>query len=148
MKIKEEELFIKSIISYLKKCNIFNENASVNINYLGPKIDDYSLESVPTETILKKDIEGRKEKQKVFVFASRRTYSRDCIENEKNYEFFEELSEWIEEMNDEECYPDISNIDEISEISSIEVVDSPYIAAVSELEARYQMEIKITYIKE
>lgn len=148
MKIKEEEFFIKSIISYLKKCNIFNENASVNINYLGSKIDDYSLESVPTETILKKDIEGRKEKQKVFVFASRRTYSRDCIENEKNYEFFEELSEWIEEMNDEECYPDISNIDEISEISSIEVVDSPYIAAVSELEARYQMEIKITYIKE
>lgn len=148
MKISDENKFIKSIIEYLKECPIFSEDASVNINYLGSNIDDYSLEAVPAERIVSNFIDGKKLKQKIFVFASRKAYSKDIIENEQNYEFFEELAEWIEEQNDNEIYPDVSNISKIEEIDSIEVIDSPYIAVISEEEARYQMEIKINYIQE
>lgn len=147
MKLKDENSFINSIIDYLKKCPVFEENSKVNINYLGNKIEDYCLEAVPAERTIKRFINGEKEKQKVFVFASRKTYSQDDIENMANYDFFEELAEWIELQNDIEKFPDITNINNIQEIESIEILDSPYICAISETEARYQTEIKITYIQ-
>lgn len=148
MKSSDEEKFIKSIIKFIKESNVFNNEPDININYLGDNVDDYCIEAIPAERIVRQDIEGRKEKQKIFVFASRTAYSQDVIENEDVYVFFEELAEWIEEQNDIENYPDISEIENIEEILSIEVKDSPYICAVSETEARYQMELKISYIQE
>lgn len=147
MKSSDERKFIDSIIDFFKKSSIFSNEPNVNVNYLGNKIDDYCLEAVPAEKTVKKFIDGEKEKQKIFVFTSRTTYSQDIVENEENYVLFEELAEWIEEQNEEENYPDISDITKIEEIESIEVMDSPYICAVNETEARYQMEIKITYIQ-
>lgn len=147
MKKKDEKSFIDSIINFLKQCPVFKEDSKVNINYLGNKIEDYCLESVPAERIMKRFIDGEKEKQKIFVFASRKTYSQDEIENINNYEFFEELAEWIEKQDDNEEFPDISGITNIQEIESIEILDSPYICAINETEARYQTEIKITYIQ-
>lgn len=148
MKREDEKSFIDSIIDYLKQCPEFEENLKVNINYLGNKIEDYCLEAVPAERTVKRFIDGEKEKQKIFVFASRKTYSQDEIENMENYDFFEKIAEWIELQNDNEHFPDIVNINNIQEIESIEILDSPYISAISETEARYQTEIKITYIQE
>lgn len=147
MKIEKEEIFISKIIEFLSKADVFSNRPRIKVDYLGDKIDNYSLEAVPAERTLHIFIDGSKEKQKIFVFASRKTYSQDEIENLENYKLFENLAEWIEEQNDEENYPDISEIENIEEIESIEIMDSPYIAEISETEARYQMEIKITYIQ-
>ena len=51
--------------------------------------------------------------------------------------------------NDETTFVESNTIkiSKASEIETIEIMDSPYIAAVSETEARYQMEIKITYLQ-
>lgn len=147
MKTENEELFISKIIDFLSKADVFSNKPKIKVDYLGDKIDNYSLEAVPAERILHKFIDGSKEKQKIFVFASRKTYSQDDIENLENYKLFENLAEWIEQQNDEENYPDVSEIENIEEIEAIEIMDSPYIAAVSETEARYQMEIRITYLQ-
>ncbi len=147
MKTENEELFISKIIDFLSKADVFSNKPKIKVDYLGDKIDNYSLEAVPAERILHQFIDGSKEKQKIFVFASRKTYSQDDIENLENYKLFENLAEWIEQQNDEENYPDVSEIENIEEIETIEIMDSPYIAAVSETEARYQMEIKITYLQ-
>ncbi len=147
MKKENEELLINKIIDFLAKADVFSNKPKIRIDYLGDKIDNYSLEAVPAERIVKSFIDGSKRKQKIFVFASRKTYSQDEIENLENYKLFEYLSDWIEEQNDDENYPNISDIENIEEIEAIEIIDSPYIAVVSENEARYQMEIKITYIQ-
>ncbi len=147
MKTENEELFISKIIDFLSEADVFSNKPKIKVDYLGDKIDNYSLEAVPAERILHKFIDGSKEKQKIFVFASRKTYSQDDIENLENYKLFENLAEWIEQQNDEENYPDVSEIENIEEIEAIEIMDSPYIAAVSETEARYQMEIRITYLQ-
>lgn len=148
MQIEEEDKLISKIILFLKESSVFAEKKpNINIDYLGKNIEDYSLEAVPAERIIRRFITGEKEKQKIFIFASRKTFSQDEIENFEDYQLFEELAEWIEEQNDNEKYPDISDIEKIEEIESMEVIDSPYVAAVSETEARYQMEIKINYIQ-
>lgn len=147
MRTEKEELFISKIIDFLSKADVFSNKPKIKVDYLGDKIDNYSLEAVPAERILHKFIDGSKEKQKIFVFASRKTYSQDDIENLENYKLFENLAEWIEQQNDEENYPDVSEIENIEEIETIEIMDSPYIAALSETEARYQMEIRITYLQ-
>ena len=141
MKKENEELLVNKIIEYLAQSDVFSNKPKIKIDYLGDKIDNYSLEAVPAERIINTFIDGSKRKQKIFVFASRKTYSQDEIDNLENYKLFEYLADWIEEQNDDENYPDISDIENIEEIETIEIIDSPYIAAVSETE------IKIKYIK-
>ncbi len=147
MKKENEELLVNKIIEYLAQADVFSNKPKIKIDYLGDKIDNYSLEAVPAERIVNTFVDGSKRKQKIFVFASRKTYSQDEIDNLENYKLFDSLAEWIEEQNEDENYPDISEIENIEEIEAIEIIDSPYVAAVSENEARYQMEIKITYIQ-
>lgn len=147
MKKENEELLINKMIEFLSKADVFSDKPKIKVDYLGDKINNYSLEAVPAERIVKGFIDGSKRKQKIFVFASRKTYSQDEVDNLDNYKLFEYLAEWVEEQNDDENYPDISDIENIEEIEAIEIIDSPYVAVVSENEARYQMEIKITYIQ-
>ena len=61
-----------------------NRNYQINANMLSNTLDDYSLDKIPTMTIVESYIDGTKLYRDVYSFRSRKSYSQDAIVNLKN----------------------------------------------------------------
>ena len=80
-------MIIDSIRNYMRnlKClDTFNAAIRVNVNYLDPDIDTYSIEEVPIDPILKKYVNGDSIRQYAFIFISREPYGADVLTNIDN----------------------------------------------------------------
>ena len=91
-----------------------NRNYQINANMLSNKIDDYSLDKIPTNTEIENWIIGVVKRRDVYSFRSRKTYSQDTITNLKNMGFFEQFENAIKTNNDEGNLPDIDGIESIA----------------------------------
>ena len=65
-----------------------NTDYQINANFLGD-IGDYSLDKIPTESVVTRWISGIEIHKDVFSFRSRKFYSQDTINNLINIGFFE-----------------------------------------------------------
>lgn len=90
-----------------------NRKYQINANMLSDKIDDYSLDKIPTSSIVEKWIMGIELHRDVYSFRSRKAYSQDTINNLKNIGFFEEFENAIKTNNDKGVLPEIEGIEEI-----------------------------------
>lgn len=90
-----------------------NRNYQINANMLSNTVDDYSLDKIPTMTIVESYVDGTKLYRDVYSFRSRKSYSQDTIVNLKNMGFFEQFEEAIKTNNEEGNLPDIDNIENI-----------------------------------
>lgn len=116
-----------------------NRNYQINADMLSNKIDDYSLDKIPTDTEVNKWIIGSVKKRDVFSFRSRKSYSQDTIDNLKNIGFFEKFEELIKTNNDKGILPEIDNIE------SIECLNSGSLNNVDGNTAVFDIQIQITY---
>jgi len=87
-----------------------NTNYQINANMLSNKVDDYSLDKMPTESKVEPYITGGGLYQDVYSFRSRKSYSQDTLTNLKNMGFFEQLEKAINTNNDRGILPDINDI--------------------------------------
>ena len=94
-----------------------NRNYQINAYMLSNKIDDYSLDKIPTESIVEEYITGGGLYRDVYSFRSRKAYSQDTIDNLKNMGFFEQFENAIKTNNDEGNLPDIEGIEDIKCLS-------------------------------
>ena len=95
-------MIIDSIRNYMRNLNCldtFNNAIRVNVNYLEPNADTYSIEEVPVEPIVKKYINGDSIRQYAFIFTSREPYGADVLTNIDNSGFYEKLADEIEKNN-------------------------------------------------
>ena len=98
-------MIIESIRNFIRDMSCletFNNAIRVNVNYLEPNVDTYSIEEMPIEPILKKYIDGSSIRQYAFIFTSREPYSSDVIQNIDNSGFYEKFADEIETKNDNE----------------------------------------------
>ena len=116
-----------------------NRNYQINADMLSNKIDDYSLDKIPTDTEVNKWIIGSVKKRDVFSFRSRKSYSQDTIDNLKNIGFFEKFEELIKTNNDKGILPEIDNIE------SIECLNSGSLNNIDGNTAVFDIQIQITY---
>lgn len=140
-------MIIDSIRNYIRTCpclDTFSNVVMVNVNYLEPNTDTYSIEEVPIEPIVKKYINGDSIKQYAFIFTSREPYGADVLQNIDNSGFYEMFADWIERQNDNEIFP---MLDGNLEPLSIEVTSTGYAFAVSEDTAQYQIQLRLKYFK-
>jgi len=140
-------MIIKSIRNFIRSMEcleMFNEAIRVNVNYLAPNVDTYSIEEVPIEPILKTYVNGDSIRQYAFIFTSREPYSSDVLQNIDNSGFYEKFADEIENKNDNEIFP---ILDSNLECREIKVTSTGYAFAVSEDTAQYQIQLRLKYYK-
>jgi hypothetical protein len=140
-------MIIKALRDYIRTCphlDTFNNAIRVNVNYLEPEADTYSIEEVPIEPILKKYVNGDSIRQYAFIFTSREPYGIDVLQNIDNSGFYEKFADWIENQNNNEIFPLLDNGLEPLEIK---VTSTGYAFAVTEDTAQYQINLRLKYFK-
>jgi hypothetical protein len=136
---------IKSLFNWFADCEVLDADSSLNVEHLGEEPEQYSIEVVPCNKILKQYVDGSAKCQYLFIFASREHYGNDNQLNMSNLEFYEELEEWIAEQNINSHLP---NLPEDCTPQSVKVLSSGYVEDNDTKTARYQIQCQLIYIKE
>lgn len=140
-------MIIDALRNYIRMCphlDTFNNAIKVNVNYLEPNTDTYSIEEVPINPIVKKYVNGDSIRQYAFIFTSREPYGADVFQNIDNSGFYEKFADWVENQDDNEIFPLLDNG---LEPISIEVTSTGYAFAVTEDTAQFQIQLRLKYLK-
>lgn len=134
---------IDSVRRFFAECPLL-EDGCINVNYLGAKKADYSIESVPSEPVVRRYVDGGELRQYVFVFASREYYDEDMEDNSRAAGFYEELAAWIEDSGKNGRLPVLTG----GKALAMEVMSGGYVLSEKAGTARYQMQLRLIYKKE
>lgn len=115
-----------------------NRNYQINADFLG-KVDDYSLDKVPTELEVENWIIPISIYRDVYSFRSRKFYSQDTINNLNNIGFFENFEKIIKSNNEKGLLPNIDGIE------SIECLTCGALNSVDGTQATFNIQIQVTY---
>lgn len=140
-------MIINNLRNYIRTCpylDTFNNAIRVNVNYLEPSPDTYSIEEIPVEPVLKKYVNGDSIRQYAFIFTSREPYGVDVLQNIDNSGFYERFESWIESNNDNEIFP---MLEKGLEPLEIKVTSTGYAFAVTESTAQFQIQMRLKYFK-
>ena len=135
-----------TVRDYLGGCPLFDGNG-LQVNYLGEKPQEYTLEDVPTNPIIKRYANGGTVRQTLFVLASRELYSRNAIENLKASGFYEKLTDWMERQT---AAGDLPDLPAGMTARKIEATTNGYCmtADIHQNVQRYQIQCRLIYDKE
>ena len=138
---------IESVKNFILTCPYLAELAAVNVDFLPDSPDTYSIEEVPTNSVIRTYLDGSQERQYVFVFASRFYYSEEIRNNIENSGFYENFSDWLDEQTQNGNLPIMR--DGLTP-TKIEAMSSGYLFDVSGdfSNARYQIQCRLIYDKE
>lgn len=128
----------KAIRDYLFTCPYLNQE-KINVDYLGNDANEYSIEKISCEPIIKQYIDGSTIRQYQFALNSIRTYGNNYDTNMENNDFYELFEQWITIQNDLNNFPDIEGV------YAIEVIhDSSLITKETDI-AKYQIQLRVLY---
>ena len=137
-----EDLRISKLREYLFNITTTltsNTNSQINADMLSNRIDDYSLDKLPTSLIFEKWILGIEIRKEVYSFRTRKEYSQDTRINLYNIGFFEHFEEAIKSNNDKGILPEIENI------QSIECLNCGTLNHTDDNGAIFDIQIQVTY---
>lgn len=138
---------IEAVRDYILTCPLLKDLARINVDFLPEDASTYSIESVPTQTIISTDIDGSTTRQFVFVFASRLFYTDELRNNIDNSGFYEDFENWLEANSENDVFP---TLDEGLTPTKIEAISSGYLFDIAGdySNARYQIQCRLIYDKE
>lgn len=135
---------IESIRDWLKGYS--GLSGRLDVDFLGEDADTFSIDTIPSEEIIKRYKNGGCVKQFQFAVSSRRFYDQNITQNIENLKFFEDLTEWVEAQARARKLP---NMGEGKTAQKIIVTSTAYPFIVSEDgKARYQLQMRLEYYKE
>lgn len=108
LRITKLREYLMNIISSLNE-----EYKQLNVNFLSNEPDNYSLDKIPTESVVESWIIGDILHKDLYSFRSRMNYSADTITNIENIGFFEAFEKIITENNEQNILPEINGIESI-----------------------------------
>ena len=128
-------------------CNVINtltnrENSQINADMLSKNVNNYSLDKIPTASVVMKWINGDEIRKDVFSFRSRKEYSTNEIINLQNIGFFEEFEKAIKTNNKKGVLPEINGIE------SIECLNCGTMLRADTNTAIFDIQIQIIYREE
>ena len=82
----------------------------INADFLGIEVNNYSLDKIPTASVVEPYVTGGRLCRDVYSFRSRNPYSSDRLINLKTIGFFESFQRIISSNNDEGILPNIDRI--------------------------------------
>lgn len=116
-----------------------NQKYPINADMLSNDPDNYSLDKIPTASIVQKWITGDEIHRDVYSFRSRREYSQDTINNLSNIGFFEDFESLIKSNNKRGILPEIEGIEKI------ECLNCGTLNYADTNTAEFDIQIQITY---
>ena len=137
-----EELRISKLRNYLFGVItdiIGNNQYQINVDMLSDKIDNYSLDKIPTSSTVERWINGFEIHRDIYVFRSRMAYSQDVINNLSNIGFFELFESIIYSNNKAKQLPDIDGIE------NIQCLNCGYMNNADTNTCEFQIQLQITY---
>lgn len=128
-------------------CDVINsltnkENSRINADMLSKNVDNYSLDKIPTASVVMKWINGTEIRKDVFSFRSRKEYSTNEINNLQNIGFFERFEKAIKSNNKKGILPEINGIE------SIECLNCGTMQKADTNTAIFDIQIQIVYREE
>ena len=115
----------------------------INVDFLPEKATTYSVDVVPTQSVIKKYLDGSSVRQFLFCISSREFFGDDIKQNVDNHAFFEALSDWLDQQNRKKSFPDIGPD---RTVRSVEINTSAYPFVVDDNgTARYQIQLNLVY---
>lgn len=127
---------------YFFELGIIDENSNINVDYLSNEPIQYVIEPIPVEPIIRPYSDGGSLRQFVFQFGSREYFGADVVQNMANTEFYEDFSALIEDNNRKGVLPEIDGI------QSIECLSNGTINEDNTSNAKYVIQMRITYYKD
>lgn len=114
----------------------------INADFLGIEVNNYSLDKIPTASVVEPYITGGRLCRDVYSFRSRNPYSSDRLSNLKNIGFFEAFQKAINSNNDNGILPKIDNIESIECLNSgtLNYVDESMKTAVFDIQMQIEYE--------
>lgn len=112
-----------------------------NIEFLDKEIDNYSLNRIPIDPILRRNIDGTCLKQEVYNFTSKKPYSADLDTNLNNIGFYEQFEDIVYSNNKKRILPKIDNIE------SIECLNCGSVSIADTQECILSIQIRITWME-
>ena len=115
MSIEVDNLRITNLRTYLFGVieTINADYEQINVNFLSNDINNYSLDKIPTDSVVERWITGYELHRDVYSFRSRMNYSADVISNLENIGFYETFEKIIADKNKLRELPDIEGIQTI-----------------------------------
>lgn len=132
---------IKEIRDYFLKCDFLEENALVNVDYLGDQRVTYSINIDPTQPVLKKYTDGGALKAVNFSFTSLNHYTSSAKDNIDNLEFYSKLERWVQSNNKKGVLPEITE----GRAQEVEVLTSGYLFDTGVDEGSYMIQLRLIY---
>ncbi len=111
----------------------------INVDYLSNDVSNYSLDKIPTGTVIQTWITGDVIHRDVYSFRSRMNYSAEVISNISNIGFFETFERKIKQKNDSGDLPDIAGIE------SIQCLNCGTLILAGSNTAEFNIQIEIQY---
>ena len=133
---------IDKLRTYFFELGIIDENSNINVDFLSNEPIQYVIEPIPVEPIIKQYKDGGSLRQFVFQFGSREYFGADVVQNMANTEFYEEFSALIEDNNRKGVLPEIDGI------QSIECLSNGTINEDNTNNAKYVIQMRITYYRD
>ena len=137
-RISKLRTYLFSIIDTLTT----DKSYQINANMLDNDINNYSLDKIPTSSIIEEDITGLKTYRDVYSFRSRMAYSQDTINNLLNIGFFEKFENIIKSNNEEGILPSINGI------QSIECLNCGTMNSADTNTAEFDIQLQVIYEEE
>lgn len=136
---------INHLREYFLKCPLLTENVALNVDFLSVDGIEYSIDSMPHSPIIETYIDGSTVRQYNFIFSSREYYNQDNKQNSKNIEFYEKLSQWIENNSLKGILP---TLDSGQTPLKLSVNTAGYLFDEDLKTARYQIQCSLEYQQE
>ncbi len=133
---------VSEIRKYFFDLGIIDENSNINVDFLSNEPIEYVIEPIPIEPVIRQYADGSSLRQFVFQFGSREFYGADVIQNMRNTKFYEDFSALIEDNNKKGVLPKIKGI------QSIECLNNGTINEDNTDNAKYVIQMRITYYKD
>lgn len=138
-------IIMGEIRNLIKSCpHIESYAQGIGVDHLAEEPDCYAIESVPSEPILKRYINGDTERQHSFVFSSRDAFGADIRKNIENIGFFQLFADWLETISKQKDFIKLGNG---KEVKRIEALTTGYVFDVTEKKAKYQIECRLVYLQ-
>lgn len=117
----------------------------VHVDWLREEAPNFSVETVPTDPVIKRYSNGAGIYQYVFVFASRNYHSLDDFQNIDNLGFYEDFLEWLEIKNRNNDLPEMETG---KSAQKMEALTRGYLMSEDGTQtARYQIQCRLLYRK-
>lgn len=135
---------IEGVSAWMLQCPILR-HGPLRVDAMGDQPTEYAIETGIYTPVIENYIDGSSDRRFQFSFGSREYYSMDRIQNIANSTFYEDLADWIDRKNKAGELPELP---EGCHPESITTLSPGYMFDETGKNARYQIQIELTYHKE